>query len=626
MPETIEWMWQAAGVIAGLALAAVGIEAASVVTIFGITTTALSVATAVVSVALIAGSIGLQMLLARAPRGATLGGPALPSPEAGHQPLRQAIPPRIVGYGRVRLAGSYVLFEADSGVSYDVVALHHGKISAFVGYYLHDDVVEISGAGVVDVMGDGRYGASSITIKTRLGLDTETAYSEITTPLSTIWTSAYRGDGLASLALICEPVAAIDDFPTIYPRGKPEPSVVADCTAIYDPRDETQDIDDPDTWLVSANPVLQIIDFLTNSDRGMGFDWDILIEPTLTDLMVEADNCDAVVAKADGTTEPRYASNGSFPLDADPADVIATILDTCDGWLSENGNGALVLRVGVYSAPELVLQSKHVRGVSIQYDLADEEAVNELTIDYTESQLDYKTVPGEPWRNETDISERGKTLSQRFALSWVYSHPQARRLAKRRDAQNNATLRGTITTTLYGLQALSERWIRVEAPDLPDLSGLVIENRGMAIDLLNAQCTIKFISVNPNEIDAWDPETEEGSPPTIPEKLISPPPPVPQNIDAVMAAGSGGSRTLEVSLDDPGRSDLTYQGRWRVNGSSDPYVEGPSRVAGTLAGGRVTFVASPSALAAGTWEVQARSFAPAGAASAWSSSDTAVFI
>lgn len=604
-----------AELVGALALSALGVQVGAGILIIGISSTA--VASAVGTVILVGGAIGLQLLLTRPPpasgASATGPGPALAAPEALHQPLKQPIPPRMVGYGRNRLAGSYVLFEAKDGISYDVIAFHHGQIGGIVGYYLNDDVVTVeNGTGFVDALGDGRYTGNAITIKTRLGLSTETAYSEITTPLSTIWTANHRGDGLASLAMICAKVASPTVFASTFPRGLPVPSVVADCSPIFDPRDGTQSRTDSTTWKTSANPVLQMIDFLTGSDRGMGFNYDELIAPALTRLMAQADICDVQVLRADAATEARYASNGSFPLDSDPADVISSILDTCDGWISQNGDGSLSIVVGHYIPPTVMLESKHIRGCAMQYGVAEEEAINELTMDYTEPKLDYKTAPGQPWRNEQDISERGRTLSQRLALPWVCSHAQARRLAKRKDAQNNATLRGTITTTLYGIRGLGDRWILIRAPDLPDLENVVVEVRGITIDLLNASCQIKFISINPNAIDAWDPATEEGSAPTIPAKLIEPPAPVPQNISAI---GAGGG--IWVSFDDLGRSDLTFQMSYTFAPGG-----GTSQVSSSfMYGGRPT-AAFPNFPSGFTYTVALRSITPGGAMSSYSSTTT----
>ncbi len=616
-------------VVGAVILSAFAVEST---VLFTIGTVAISTASVVGAAVLIGGAIGLQYLLA--PKLSSSGGignlsgsaSTLPPPEAGRQPLRQTIPNRTVGLGRVRLAGSYMLFEADSGVSYDVTALHHGKLAGIIGYYLHDDVVTIDPvSGVVDVYGDGRYGGSLIKIKTRSGDNPETAYSEITAALPSIWTAAHRGDGLASLMLICQPAASADAFPTIYPRGLPVPSVVADCTPVFDARDDSQFVTAPNTWLVSSNPVLNLIFVLTDVDRGMGLDYDMLIAPALDVLMEQADLCDEPVALDAGGSEPRYQANGTYSLDNDPADIIAPILDACDGWISQNGDGSLSLKVGVYSAPSIVIESKHIRGVSIQYGTAEEEAVNELTIQYTSQSIDYKTAPGQPWRDEIDITERGKTLSQQLSLPWVYSHSQSRRLAKRRMARLNANLRGTITTTLYGLRALGERWISVQAPDIPDLENVVVEVTGITFDLMNAQCMIKFVSVNPNEIDAWDAATEEGSPPTVPDKLVVPAPLVPTGVanNGTVSQADG----FRLKFADPGRADLRYQVRWRVNGSGGAYTLSGLLDASVLISG--TLMLQTGAMGGGgpeTFEVAIQSLAPAGAGSAYSSPSVTIAV
>jgi hypothetical protein len=603
-------------IVLGAELAGVGLFA-----FFGTTVTLGAVVGGAI---LIAGSIGLQLLLRQSVSpGMAPGSPALPGPDSGHQALRQAIPSRISGYGEsVRIAGSFMLYEEALGISWDIQALFFGQLTSINGYYLHDDVVEVDGSGIVQTLGDGRYTGGVITIKTRLGLNAETAYSEVTAALPAIWDSTYKGNGIASAMMRCESTADPTTWHNTYPRGLPQLSVVASLLAIFDPRGPVTQ--------VSNNPVLQLIDFLTNDDRGMGLAYDTLIAPVIGVLMAEANLCDDFVTTAAGGTERRYTSRGTFPLDSDPANVVNTILDTCDGWISENGDGTLALKVGVYRAPSFVLEAEHIKGFSLQKGMADEEVVNELTIDYTAADADYKTVPGQPWQDAVSIAELGRIRSQRFALPWVYSHAQSRRLAKRRMAQLNAPIRGTIITSLFGLQALGERWIQVAASEASaDLTDLVIEVRGITIDLLNAQCTFKFVSVNPNGIDAWTPATEEGSAPTIPSKLVTPPPPVPQNIE-VFPIGDfeplPPAGTFVVTIDDPGRADLTLQSAWRVNGSGDPFVNDPltaptiqSEYDGRL-GIRGGFaIASP-----GTYEVKVRSFGPAGAGSAFSSSDTVV--
>jgi hypothetical protein len=625
-----------------LAFSAIGFSTAAG---FTIGATSITLGAVVGTAILVGGSIGLQMLTApRIPdapgtRSATpTGVSSLPPPEAGHVPLRQAIPPRTVAYGRVRLAGTYVLFESDAdSTSWDIIAFHHGRIGGIIGYYFHDDIIGIdTNNGTVIGLPDGRYGFAHCFIDTRLGFPVEQAYPQPITAMPEIWTSAHRGDGIASMMLRCDVTNTPVVFSAIYPRGKPEPSVVVDACLIYDPRDPAQSRLDPNSHKTSTNPVVQLLHYLTSEDHGMGLDWNTLVQPVLPALIGEMNLADGIVIRSNGIGEYKYSSAGAFQIDSEPTEIVNAILDTCDGWLSENGDGTIALKVGVYRPPVVTIRGKHIRGINLQFDLADEEIVNELSIDYTEPALDYKTISAEPWRNEEDILERGRVRSQRFALPWVQSFTQARRLAKRRDAQNNAELRGTLTTTLFGLTALGERWIRVQAPELPALDDVVIEVRGVTIDLLNASLTFKFISVDEDTIDDWN-AAEEGPAIVIPPKLISKPPPVlgggpfapVPSIAAWYHRQVGPPAAIYesyafVSFINPEQGGLQYQIQFRIVGTPEWTLEPPQPLVGSptvtgQTGIPCLFNTTPAFLGQ-NYEVQIRSIPPIGlpGASDWS--------
>jgi hypothetical protein len=607
MAETVGFLvldgLEAAGVLGGTAAAVGG------TTIFAGLTVAAAVGTAAI--------IGVSAAVAYATA------PEVPKPssEGGTAPLRQSIPPRPFGYGRSRLAGAYVLFEAplpaeDNDLSYDVLALHQGRVSAIQLYYLGDDLVSIDGSGVVNGLLSGsdqrRYGADGlssegdlVTIRSRLGLATETAYSEVIAVLPTLWTSDHRGDGVASLMLRCRAPVEVSFFTQGFPRGLPKPSVVADLSPIWDPRDLGQDRNDPDTWAVTSNPVLQLLDYLTHEDRGPALDYD-LIEPRLAEWMAEADICDDPVDKADGSTEPRYKSNGWAFLSTDPAEVIAAILATCDGWLTEGGDGTLALKVGLFRDPRstsdgVVLTDDHIVGFTIDKGVGDEEIVNEVQFIYTAQQANWREVPGLAFRDDASIAALGLVRSERLELTWVQSHSQGRRLAKRKLARNQATARGQIVTTLYGLKALGHRWVGVRSRLVADLVNSVIEVNKVRIDLANARVVIDWTMVNPNEIDAWDPGDEEGDPPTY----FS----VPENVSAA-DAGAGNQINVEFDALDPTQPWLYYVVEYRVGTSGQwtrqlfaPTFGDPITPAYTdIGGGR--FRLQTSAVGAGTYSVR----------------------
>jgi Putative phage tail protein len=597
-------------VIGLLLLEAFGFAELATTILIGSTT----VASAVGSAVLIGGSLAGAALLSRPSQTEF----AVPKPSDGTKTLRQAIPPRLMGYGRCRIAGAFVLYEAgDNGYSYDVLALHEGRISAFQLYYLNDDLVGINigtGGFVNSVIGsdDGRY-IGSVVIQTRLGLSTETAYSDAVTGIadSGIWGNGHRGDGVASAFLRCAPVSQENHF-TIYPNGLPKLSVVADLAPVYDPRDVTQVRSEPHTWKISSNPVLQLLNYLTDS-RGLGIDWADIVEPNIGELMAQADACDEEIVTIGGT-ENRYRSAGWFFLINDPADVIASILSTCDGWMTEAGDGTLSIVVGKYVPPTITLTDDHIIGFDIAHGVADEEAVNEIKFAFTAPDNDYREAPGTPWRDEAAISEAGIIRSQSITLTWVQSHSQARRLAKRAMLRHQARLRGTLTTTLYGLLALGERWVAVQSEMVDDLSNAVIEITRARIDIPNARVNFEWVLVNPNEIDAWEPSTEEGYSPTFPGKITLLPLYVPSGM---VATGVGGQK-IQVVFGDPARPDLIYAVEYRIGAgawSRQTFEEY------TPSGGSITLTTTSVAVA--TYDVRVASIAAQGSISAWSTIDTA---
>lgn len=281
-----------------------------------------------------------------------------------------------------------------------------------------------------------------------------------------------------------------------------------------------------DKWCsVLANPILQFIDYVTNTDHGMGLGRALLFTPVMANWIARANLCDVLVLDKTGTFGPRYTSNGKYSFDDDPDTVLIGIGATCDMWWTDNGDGSLAVEVGVYSAPTLTFRARKpnggpgdITGFSINYAVADEQALNEIALTFTDPVSIYKEVPGQPWRNEADISARGRIRSQPLALTWVSRHSQARRLAKRAMARANAP-NGTMTLSLLGLQGLGERWVNISYPFLPGMGTddvpVVVELSNGAIDFMAGTVTFNWTLVDPTTIDAWNPGAEEGSGPAL---------------------------------------------------------------------------------------------------------------
>jgi hypothetical protein len=471
----------------------IGSGIAGLGTLAGTTIAGVSVATIVGTTAIIGVSIGLQY---------ALNNPQVPKPENGAVPLKQSIPPRIRGYWINRLSGYYILFLAAGGDSQDVLAFHSGRIEEVMQLYLHDVAVSVSPnlnhetIGTVATVGANKFNGP-INVQMHYGTETQSVGNGLLGSAATsgLFTPAHAGKGIAAIAMFCAKKADATAFSKCYPQGLPLPSVVAKCYPIWDPRDVAQSYEDRSTWTASPNPVLQLINYLTESDGGMGENISEILPDSMLDLwMAEADLCDELMG-----SRPRYASAGNYRFDNAPENVIGKILAACDGWLAENGDGTLSLTVGYYREPtEPALTETHLFSISVKYGVADEDAVNQLDVTFTNPAAGYVSDQITSIRDEDAISASGIVRSRQLDLSWVQNSAQAAMLAERAMLRSNPELSGTIVTTLYGMQYVGKRWVKLNFPNIPGLENCVVEIQDKAnIDLVGGKVTFKWQLIDP---------------------------------------------------------------------------------------------------------------------------------
>lgn len=527
---------------------AIGFSAATAATI---STYAASITALATSVAI---TVGLPML-AR---------PSVPDPETGKQSRRQPRPERLVFIGLPsRGGGAYMLRETSGSTLAVVLALSDGRLASISAIYLNDDLVTLDGSGWVQQGPDGRYGSGDLVqIKTRMGLPTETHYSELTAKFGDLWPTTARGDGIGSLMLLASHRSK-ESFQKHFPNGEPMPTVVTQGVC-YDWRDETQDRDDESSWLPSGNPVVWLVH---HEWFRCGRSWDRCIAPVLADLTDEADYCDESVAKIGGT-EPRYQFGGNYFAVTQPQARREAILAACDGWLSTNGQGHMVIKAGRYQAPTFTLTGDHIVGYEWSAFSPDEEHINKLAVSYTEPSKDYTETECDPWVDEDDIAATGMERSEALSLMWVQSRSQARRLAKRKMSRLLSGRRGQIVTGVYGLNAFGHRYIRIQNDELVSMADVVVEVMGIEFDPMSATVVLDVILADEG-IDAWNPATEEGAGVSDadrpdPEALAAP---TISSIDQFYEDnGAGSGVRLTIQGDGPDREDLTWFARWRVDG------------------------------------------------------------
>lgn len=534
--------------------------------------------------------------------------PSIPKPEAGRRPIRQARPPRIYGVGGYsRVAGAYMHRETANNTLGVALALMEGPVQFSGDFYLNDDAVNLTG-GFVNAGADGRYRGDLVQILTREGLATETAYSQLVSAFPGTWTNDHRGDGISSLMMLATHTKR-EKFNIEYPNGEPIPSAVQ-RPKCYDWRDEGQDREDPTTWAATTNPVVWMVHC---EWARFGRSWTRCIAPVLDALTVEADYCDEVVAKVGGT-EPRYQCAGWYPADIEPDAVRQALLASFDGWMTTDGRGRLVIKAGRYESPTFTITGEHIEGYLWRAGREAEEDVNELIVSFTSAAHDYSEIHCDPWRDEGAITLAGKVYSENLELTWVPSFSQARRLAKRKMSRLQALRSGQVRVGIYGLNGLGQRYIRIQNPDLQSMSDVVCEVTGVEVDFPNGQVIFDIMQADQN-IDAWNPATEEGAAPVVGER--APPEvleaPVITDVTAFLEAGQ---TRLQITMTVPVRSDLDFNWRWRVTGTTT-WAEGAATDV-TGDGTATVIFATGIVPAAASLDVQGSYITGGGSLSPWS--------
>ncbi len=483
-----------------------------------------------------------------------------PRPDAAETAIKTARPPRVSAYGASRLYGAYLLYEtATDGAGVDVFAVHDGELTSVLQLYLNDDEVILTG-DVVNEGDDGRYADDKISMHYTDGASPGTAISAVVTKLPGIWSSDHRGDGIVQLAVIGEAVKA-KHFLDVYPNGFPLGSMAAQWQKCPDP--DAIDPTDESAWTWTENSIRHLMHYMIVRE---GVDYASKIAPTLSYWQAAAAICEEAITLKGGGSEERYRSCVSHKHTDAHGSVKAAIMQTCDGWMAPRADGAIIVYAGKYYAPTVSIGASEIvafewSGVGVD----DSDAINELICGYVSADHQYNSVETDAWRDEDDISERGQVLAETLDIQCP-SWGQVRRLAKRAMARQNALYRGTVTTNFAGRSVLGERFINLAIEE----AGVTFYDGPAEIvactrNISSGGVTFEWIAADEN-IDAWNPATEEGDPAPVGNRVAAVPIDTPV-IDTATAqlSADGTFAQISVVITSEDRSDLTWFLRWKIS-------------------------------------------------------------
>ena len=199
----------------------------------------------------------------------------------------------------------------------------------------------------------------------------------------------------------------------------------------------------------SDNPVWCLIDYLTNTDFGMGIssdkiDWDA------ADIAAAA--CDVTVTTPAGS-EKRFTCNGViFGTDSHKTNI-NKIISAMNGMMTYT-NGKFVIRAGVYEAPTVSLNENHLQaGISLKTSVERSDRFNTVTGTFIDPDQNYKSVEMQQVQIAAALArDNNEVLTKEIQLPMTNSQYMAQRIGYKLIKQSDLQKVVTFPANLAGVQ------------------------------------------------------------------------------------------------------------------------------------------------------------------------------
>lgn len=479
--------------------------------------------------------------------------PDVPKPEDGSYNLKQNVPSLAYVLGWTKKGGDYVFLEEKEGDAYHIIVQAAHRVEGYIQHYLHDEKITLGLDGVITAPG---HFDNNILIKERKGLNAETAYPEVVSAFPTIWTSAHRGDGLASVFMNVLGTSQ-KSFMKMFPNNMPELSSVIAGARLYDPR--------TGGTTFSRNLALMRFWHLTHPVGGKLAQSDMY----LPEWQNAANVCDQDVTNRSGVAEKRYHGGFWFRANNDPVEVGRIMDQAAELVVYERPDGLVGVHAGEYVAPDITLTANDIISVTLDANTRDTSNVLAVRGRYTRLDLDYNqsdaAIYGDPYVDGDD-TERTKTIDNQA----IQSHNHVQRLQKIAFIRANAPRVSIVAHYEPAENVPYRRFVRINHP--PKLPNVIVEITDTP-RLSLRDLTISFSGiVVPANLYAFNAATEEGIPGNDVVPLESGGVPMPTSFDVVIKTDTvSGTKVPYAYATWAHQSDkLNYELEWQQTDLSEP--------------------------------------------------------
>ena len=377
------------------------------------------------------------------------------------QTVRGTIEPQKLVYGEALVSGPIFFVGVagtDNDTLYHSIALTGHEIEDITDVYFDNEKIldsQINGSGQVTA---GTYGPTTedsstfiCSINRRLGADSQTVDTFLSSAFSSNWTSAHRSRGIST---ITTKWVMTDSSQELWDRLTPRDikALVKGKKDIYDPRLDTSAGANPTNtsyqqW--SNNPALCVANYLTDTKFGLSIpaskiDWDA--------VETAADACDVSVTVPSGT-QKRFTANGVlFATDSHRANI-NKLLSAMNGSLVYS-NGIYTIRAGIYAAPTESLTEDQLAGpVTVRTSVERGDRFNTVRPIFIDPAQNHKSVEAPEVALTAAVArDNNEVLIRDVQLPFTNSSYMAQRIAHKQIQLSDQQVVLNFPTNLSGLR------------------------------------------------------------------------------------------------------------------------------------------------------------------------------
>ncbi|EGF93752.1 hypothetical protein ABI_21940 [Asticcacaulis biprosthecium C19] len=331
-----------------------------------------------------------------------------------------------VAVGRTAVGGN-IVHQYPSGaknkyMSFIVALCAAGPVEAIETFYANRTATSLGAGGLASGWGGKMWQTQTLGVSPETAIAWPSGLSYGDRP--THWTSDHKVSGVAKAWWV------LDYDPDAYPSGVPQPMWLGKWVRCWDPRDEAQDLGDPQTWAWTENPYVIGLQFclgwFQNGKRvaGAGIDLDMI---DLASFVEGANIADANLVSED--PDLSWTCGGQFSTRDSKWQVLKSILQAGGGRPSMTG-----ARVScIVNAPRTSLAQMEagdiLGAISVKAVRSRRDRINSVTPRFRSPEHDWQVVAASPVTKSDYVDADGELRSREIDYPFVQNARQAAQLA-----------------------------------------------------------------------------------------------------------------------------------------------------------------------------------------------------